>query len=39
MVFPTTAAKLLAATGFAAYQWGALLGFAGGFFRSTVNKS
>lgn len=36
--FPTTAAKIMAATGLATYQWGAIVAFVGSYFRTTVNK-
>jgi hypothetical protein len=36
--FPATAAKIMAATGLATYQWGAVVAFVGSYFRTTVNK-
>ena len=39
MLFPALAAKVLAATGLAFYQVGALAGFIGPFFRSTQTNS
>lgn len=37
-VFPATAAKIMAATGLATYQWGAIVAFVGAYFRTTVTK-
>lgn len=36
--FPATAAKIMAATGLAPYQWGAIVAFVGSYFRTTVTK-
>ena len=36
--FPTVAAKIMAATGLATYQWGAIVAFVGSYFRTTVTK-
>lgn len=38
LVFPATAAKIMAATGLATYQWGAIVAFVGSYFRTTVTK-
>lgn len=37
--FPTVASSVFTITGFYAYQWGAMLAFAGSFFRSITTKS
>jgi hypothetical protein len=39
IIFPATASKIVAATGLATYQWGAIVAFVGAYFRTTVNKS
>lgn len=36
--FPTVAGKIMAATGLATYQWGAIVAFVGSYFRTTVTK-
>lgn len=36
--FPTVAAKIMAATGLATYQWGGIVAFVGAYFRTTVTK-
>lgn len=38
LVFPATASKIMAATGLATYQWGAIVAFVGSYFRTTVTK-
>jgi hypothetical protein len=37
--FPTLASSVFTVTGFYAYQWGAMLAFAGSFFKSVTTKS
>lgn len=37
-IFPATCAKLAAITGFKAYQLGAIVGFSGGFMRTSVSN-
>ena len=39
LVFPTVAASVFTITGFYAYQWGAMLAFAGSFFKSVTNTT
>lgn len=37
-VFTGTAATIIAATGLQPYQWGAILAFAGSFFKSSIQQ-